>query len=113
MRCGCRSAPVRVSSRRFPHQITTECAMEDDLTIAAGGTAAATIGPYRLLQRIGEGGMGDVWLAEQTTPIHRRVALKVIKAGMDSRQVIARFAGTALARLYEAWGKPVKAAEWR
>src|SRR5438132_1324096 len=50
-----------------------------------------TVGPYRLLQRIGEGGMGEVWLAEQTQPLHRRVALKVIKAGMDSRQVIARF----------------------
>ncbi len=50
-----------------------------------------TFGPYRLLQRIGEGGMGEVWLAEQTRPIHRRVALKIIKAGMDSAQVVARF----------------------
>src|SRR5437016_2703087 len=49
------------------------------------------IGPYRLLQRIGEGGMGVVWMAEQTEPVKRRVALKVIKPGMDSRQVIARF----------------------
>ncbi len=49
------------------------------------------IGPYKLLQKIGEGGMGSVFMAEQTSPIRRRVALKVIKPGMDSRQVIARF----------------------
>ncbi len=51
----------------------------------------ATIGPYRLLQVIGEGGMGTVYLAEQAEPVRRRVALKVIKQGMDSRQVLARF----------------------
>jgi WD40 repeat protein/serine/threonine protein kinase len=49
------------------------------------------IGPYKLLQQIGEGGMGTVFMAEQTQPVQRKVALKVIKAGMDSRQVIARF----------------------
>jgi serine/threonine protein kinase/tetratricopeptide (TPR) repeat protein len=51
----------------------------------------ALIGPYKLLQEIGEGGMGTVWMAQQTQPVKRLVALKVIKAGMDSRQVIARF----------------------
>src|SRR3954454_5445292 len=49
------------------------------------------IGAYKLLQQIGEGGMGIVWMAEQTQPVQRKVALKVIKPGMDSRQVIARF----------------------
>ncbi|WP_406695110.1 protein kinase [Singulisphaera sp. Ch08] len=49
------------------------------------------IGPYRLLQQIGEGGMGTVYMAEQDRPVRRKVALKVIKAGMDSRQVVARF----------------------
>jgi eukaryotic-like serine/threonine-protein kinase len=49
------------------------------------------IGPYKLLQQIGEGGMGVVYLAEQLEPVIRRVALKVIKPGMDTRQVIARF----------------------
>ncbi len=49
------------------------------------------IGPYKLLQRIGEGGMGVVFMAEQQEPVRRMVALKVIKAGMDSAQVIARF----------------------
>src|SRR5204862_94905 len=53
--------------------------------------AGATIGPYRLLQQIGEGGMGTVYMAEQSQPVQRKVALKVIKPGMDSRQVVARF----------------------
>ena len=53
--------------------------------------ASATVGPYRLLQLVGEGGMGQVWLAEQTRPVRRQVALKVIKAGMDTAQVVARF----------------------
>jgi serine/threonine protein kinase len=49
------------------------------------------IGPYKLLEQIGEGGMGTVWMAEQQEPVRRLVALKVIKAGMDSAQVVARF----------------------
>ncbi|MBW3598519.1 MAG: serine/threonine protein kinase, partial [Planctomycetes bacterium] len=49
------------------------------------------IGPYKLLQQIGEGGFGVVFMAEQTEPVERRVALKIIKPGMDTRQVIARF----------------------
>ncbi len=63
------------------------------------GTAAAlsrerpgtVIGPYKLLQQIGEGGMGTVYMAEQNQPVQRKVALKVIKAGLDSAQVVARF----------------------
>jgi serine/threonine protein kinase len=53
--------------------------------------AGAVIGPYKLIEQIGEGGMGTVWMAQQTEPVKRLVAVKLIKAGMDSRQVIARF----------------------
>ena len=49
------------------------------------------VGPYRLLELIGEGGMGSVFLAEQEKPVRRRVAIKIIKPGMDSARVIARF----------------------
>src|SRR5262245_42955679 len=49
------------------------------------------IGPYKLLEQIGEGGFGVVFMAEQQRPVRRRVALKVIRPGMDSHQVIARF----------------------
>jgi len=59
----------------------------DALTEYPGGR----VGPYKLLQVLGEGGMGIVYLAEQQHPIHRQVALKIIKPGMDSKQVIARF----------------------
>src|ERR1051325_279468 len=47
--------------------------------------------PYKLLEKIGEGGIGEVWMAEQRRPIARRVAIKIIKPGMDSSEVIARF----------------------
>ncbi len=53
--------------------------------------AGDRIGRYKLLQQIGEGGFGVVWMAEQEKPVRRRVALKVIKLGMDTKQVIARF----------------------
>ncbi len=51
----------------------------------------ARIGPYKLIEEIGDGGMGAVYMAQQTEPVKRLVALKIIKPGMDSRQVIARF----------------------
>ncbi|HMF17825.1 MAG TPA: serine/threonine-protein kinase, partial [Gemmataceae bacterium] len=59
--------------------------------LPAAESPGTIIGPYKLLEQIGEGGMGTVWMAEQTEPIQRRVALKVIKEGMDSKQVLARF----------------------
>jgi eukaryotic-like serine/threonine-protein kinase len=54
-------------------------------------TIGDRVGPYKLLERIGEGGMGEVWVADQQEPIKRRVALKLIKPGMDSRSVLGRF----------------------
>jgi eukaryotic-like serine/threonine-protein kinase len=72
-------------------------AMEQRGVAATGETApftehvGATVGRYKLLERIGEGGFGVVYMAEQTAPVRRKVALKVIKPGMDSRQVLARF----------------------
>jgi serine/threonine protein kinase len=53
--------------------------------------AGAVIGHYKLLEKIGEGGCGVVWMAEQAVPVRRRVALKIIKLGMDTKEVIARF----------------------
>jgi tetratricopeptide (TPR) repeat protein/serine/threonine protein kinase len=54
-------------------------------------SSGAVIGPYKLLEPIGEGGFGVVFMAEQTQPVRRKVALKVLKPGMDTRQVVARF----------------------
>src|SRR5713101_6881102 len=64
------------------------CATTDEPITERPGTI---IGPYKLLEQIGEGGFGVVFMAEQQQPIRRKVALKVLKPGMDTRQVIARF----------------------
>src|SRR5262249_27561164 len=64
------------------------------MTVTADWSAEAAgtvIGPYKLLEQLGEGGFGVVFLAEQTQPVRRKVALKLIKPGMDSQQVVARF----------------------
>jgi eukaryotic-like serine/threonine-protein kinase len=70
----------------------TTGALQDAAETASSREApGALIGPYKLIEQIGEGGMGTVWMAQQTEPVKRLVAVKLIKAGMDSRQVIARF----------------------
>src|SRR5262249_54563364 len=61
----------------------------DEQAVSEG--PGTVIGPYKLLEQIGEGGMGLVFVAEQSQPVRRKVALKVIKPGMDTRQVAARF----------------------
>ena len=73
-----------------PRCLIREGRDEDGPTPALEGEGEQ-IGPYKLLQKIGEGGFGAVFMAEQSQPVKRRVALKIIKAGMDTRQVIARF----------------------
>ena len=61
------------------------------LDVPTGERPGTVIGLYKLIEQIGEGGMGTVWMAQQTEPVKRLVAVKLIKAGMDSKQVIARF----------------------
>jgi non-specific serine/threonine protein kinase/serine/threonine-protein kinase len=83
---------------------------------AAPDATVQQIGPYRLLGKLGEGGMGEVWLAEQTEPVRRKVALKVIKQGMDTKQVVARFEAErqalalmdhpAIAKVFDAGATP-------
>jgi WD40 repeat protein/serine/threonine protein kinase len=71
---------------------TVDSAAEEVAGEPTGGEAVGdVIGPYKLLQKLGEGGMGTVWVAEQQRPVKRRVALKVIKPGLDSAQVLRRF----------------------
>ena len=80
------------------------------------GGLEKVMGRYLLFQRIGEGGMGEVWLAEQKEPVRRRVALKLVKAGMNTREVIARFASErqalalmdhpAIAKVFDAGSTP-------
>src|SRR6266496_3158288 len=74
-----------------PAAVVAETLAATTGTIPVTEQPSDNIGRYKLLQKIGEGGCGVVYMAEQEKPIRRRVALKVIKAGMDTRQVIARF----------------------
>jgi eukaryotic-like serine/threonine-protein kinase len=78
--------------------------------------AGTVIGPYHLLQLLGHGGMGEVWLADQKEPVRRRVAIKLIKAGMDTREVVTRFESErqalalmdhpAIAKVFDAGSTP-------
>ena len=69
---------------------TADTSGTTDLPSLAEGPGTV-IGPYKLMEQIGEGGMGVVYVAEQTRPVRRKVALKIIKPGMDTKQVVSRF----------------------
>ena len=86
---------ARLQSDAYFSGVTEACTVDaepfDPAAFADGPAPLDRIGPYRLLERIGEGGCGVVYLAEQESPVRRRVALKVIRLGMDTERVIARF----------------------
>ena len=87
-RLAAHDAPEAVASKEAP---TVETTVKLDLPETPAEAVGQTLGRYKLLEKIGEGGCGTVYVAEQEKPVRRRVALKVIKLGMDTREVIARF----------------------
>jgi serine/threonine protein kinase/tetratricopeptide (TPR) repeat protein len=135
-RCGAALTTAQLSAGDCPScllELALGSAGSDDAARAPDreGAAAAlapgsTVGPYTVVRVLGEGGMGVVYLAEQTEPLERRVALKVIKHGMDTREVVRRFEierqtlarmdHPAIARVYEAGetaaGRPYFAMEY-
>jgi serine/threonine protein kinase/formylglycine-generating enzyme required for sulfatase activity len=97
--CGS-NAPLRIELSRLLSGLFANDFLSD-LRPGAPTRAGTRIGRYELVERVGEGGMGEVYAADQLEPIARRVALKIIKPGMDSAQVVARFEAErqALARM--------------
>jgi serine/threonine protein kinase len=77
--------------RSFLETPPADASLTADVDVPLTEGPGTVIGPYKLLEPIGEGGMGVVYMAEQTRPVRRKVALKIIKPGMDTKQVIARF----------------------
>ena len=82
-------ASERAGSFLDPSTAAFDGPLENDADVDA--SSLATIGVYELVKRIGEGGFGEVWTADQREPVRRRVAIKILKPGMDSREVLARF----------------------
>jgi serine/threonine protein kinase len=134
-------AAVELKSSEIPVFLDAACGDDEDLRrevavlLAIDGELKRAAAPppvlknvdhFRVLELVGEGGMGEVWEAEQTSPVHRRVALKLVKWGMDTREVLARFEAErqalawmnhpAIAAVYEAGsteeGRPYFAMEF-
>jgi WD40 repeat protein len=84
-----REVEALLEAHRNPDSLFAEETVQVETTPAEG--VGTMIGRYKLLEALGEGGFGAVWLAEQKEPVRRKVALKVIKLGMDTKQVVARF----------------------
>src|SRR5262249_12451882 len=84
-------APERANPPDAPPAAPAPTAEERTEDLPGAEAAGTVIGQYKLLEQIGEGGFGVVFMAEQQRPVHRRVALKVLKPGMDTGQVVARF----------------------
>jgi eukaryotic-like serine/threonine-protein kinase len=114
---------VRSSFLEFlPPSVLKAVRGENDIELAATQSMDArdasrsAIGHYHLVRRIGEGGMGEVWLAEQRQPVHRWVALKLIKSGLNSRDAVTRFESErqalalmdhpAIAKVFDAGATP-------
>ena len=97
-RCGSDSVLRREVERLFAHEQpagqfleSPPPGMQDDIDDESNRLSPTQIGPYTIREQIGEGGMGVVYVAEQSEPVQRKVAIKIIKPGMDSKEVIARF----------------------
>ena len=110
------SPAMEVAARLVGSESLQDASSAETLPPGETIVAGSVIGPYHLLQLIGEGGMGEVWLAEQKEPVRRRVALKLIKVGMDTREVVARFQSErqalalmdhpAIAKVFDAGSTP-------
>ncbi|HTB15590.1 MAG TPA: tetratricopeptide repeat protein [Bryobacteraceae bacterium] len=104
------------SGANHPGEPDTEIAPVTVRIASRRAVAGMVIGPYHLLEAVGQGGMGEVWLAEQKQPVRRRVAVKLIKAGMGTHEVVARFEAErqaiammdhpAIAKVFDAGSTP-------
>jgi len=87
-----RTAALRALATRFPDRaLVLEALLDEGVQLLPSPPPPEAIGPYRIVRRIGAGGMGEVWLARQDEPIERVVAVKLVKRGMDSERILARF----------------------
>ena len=112
--------PGRRANPVLPLRDSAKVDLEDHLASLKNEESGERIGPYLLINPLGEGGFGTVWMAEQDLPVRRRVALKILKMGMDTKEVVARFEQERqalammdhpnIAKVFDAgatkWGRP-------